>query len=93
MLERCSKYKTYAGLVILEAFFVDSLSYGKKCAKVKLCKRIALFWCTKWKEILDEMKSVDIQIVDINELTDICDIIVDTKKSMKKVRIVGCTDQ
>lgn len=39
------------------------------------------------------MKSVDIQIVDINELTDICDIIVDTKKSMKKVRIVGCIDQ
>lgn len=32
------------------------------------------------KEILDEMAAVDIRDVDINRLTDLRDIVIDTKK-------------
>ncbi len=32
------------------------------------------------KEILEEMEAVDIREVDINELTDLRDIVIDTKK-------------
>ncbi|MDE6950955.1 MAG: hypothetical protein K2P64_08575 [Lachnospiraceae bacterium] len=34
------------------------------------------------KEILEEMEAVDIREVDINELTDLRDIVIDTKKSV-----------
>lgn len=35
------------------------------------------------QEMLDEMKAVDVRTVDINTLTDIRDIVVDTKKPVK----------
>lgn len=34
------------------------------------------------REILEEMEAVDIREVDINELTDLRDIVIDTKKSV-----------
>lgn len=36
------------------------------------------------QEALDEMKAVDIRTVDINTLTDIKDIVIDTKKPVRE---------
>ena len=36
------------------------------------------------KEILEEMEAVDIRTADINELTDLRDIVIDTKKSVSE---------
>ena len=44
------------------------------------------------KEILEKMEAVDIREVDINELTDLRDIVIDTKKSVA-AKLVSFAEQ